>query len=70
MARRPAHLAGFPAGVTTVRYGGPECVAALEAADVVVSNIHLDLEWDKRPDALYLQTWHGSPLKRIHLDVL
>ncbi len=44
-------------------------VAALEQADVVVSNTHLDLDWDKAPGTVYLQTWHGTPLKRIHFDV-
>ena len=65
----PAHQASFPAGTRTVRYGGPECVAALEAADVLVSNDHVPLDWDKRPGSVYLQTWHGTPLKRIHHDV-
>jgi CDP-glycerol glycerophosphotransferase len=64
-----AHAAGFPAGTSTVPYGGPACVAALESADVIVSNVGLDgFPWRKRPGALYLQTWHGTPLKRIHLD--
>jgi len=65
----PLHRHGFPAGVETVPACGPEMVAALEQADVVVSNTHLDLDWDKAPDTLYLQTWHGTPLKRIHFDV-
>ena len=60
----------FPADVETVPFGSPECTAALEAADVVVSNDHVPLDWEKRPDAFYLQTWHGTPLKRIHNDVL
>jgi CDP-glycerol glycerophosphotransferase (TagB/SpsB family) len=60
----------FPAGVETIHFGSPESTAALEAADVVVSNDHVPLDWEKRPDAFYLQTWHGTPLKRIHNDVL
>ena len=66
----PAHVSDFPPGLSTVPYGGPRCVAALEAADVVVSNTHLDMDWAKQPQCLYLQTWHGTPLKRVHLDVL
>ena len=66
----PAHAHGFPPETATVPYGGEECVAALESADVVVSNTHLDLEWDKRPGTTYVQTWHGTPLKTIHRDVL
>jgi CDP-glycerol glycerophosphotransferase len=66
----PAHADGFPDGVETVTYGSPQCVEALESADVVVANTHTDLVWSKRPETLYLQTWHGTPLKRIHWDVL
>lgn len=65
----PEYRQGFPTGVDTVPAGGPEMVAALERADVVVSNTHLDLDWDKAPGTVYLQTWHGTPLKRIHFDV-
>ncbi|SNS56568.1 CDP-glycerol:poly(glycerophosphate) glycerophosphotransferase [Geodermatophilus saharensis] len=60
----------FPDDVETVPFGSPESIAALESADVVVSNDHVPLDWDKRPGAFYLQTWHGTPLKRIHNDVL
>jgi CDP-glycerol glycerophosphotransferase len=64
------HAAAFLPGVETVPYGSPEAVAALEAADVVVANTHTDFEWSKRPGTLYLQIWHGSPLKRVHRDIL
>jgi CDP-glycerol glycerophosphotransferase len=67
---RPDRVADFPADVTTVDFGGPEAVAALESADVVVSNDHIGFDWDKSPGTVYLQTWHGTPLKRIHNDVL
>ncbi|CAA9466909.1 MAG: CDP-glycerol:poly(glycerophosphate) glycerophosphotransferase [uncultured Solirubrobacteraceae bacterium] len=60
----------FPASVATVEYGSAESVAALEAADVVIANTHTDVPWSKRPETLYVQTWHGTPLKRIHWDVL
>ncbi|HEY4571335.1 MAG TPA: CDP-glycerol glycerophosphotransferase family protein, partial [Kribbella sp.] len=66
----PAHAANFPADAELVQYGGPECIAALESADILISNDHVALDWDKRPETVYLQTWHGTPLKRIHHDVL
>ena len=66
----PALAASFPDGVETVPYGSPESIAALEAADLVVANTHTDITWRKKPGATYLQTWHGTPLKRIHWDVL
>ena len=60
----------FPAGTTTVEFGSAAAVAALEAADVVVSNDHIGFDWDKSPGTTYVQTWHGTPLKRVHNDVL
>ncbi len=64
----PAHVPNFPAGVVTVDYDAPQALAELEAADVVVANHYLDRPWAKKPGAFYLQTWHGTPLKRIHAD--
>ena len=66
----PAHAASFPAGLETAEYGSAESIEALESADLVVANTHTDLPWRKKPGATYLQTWHGTPLKRIHRDVL
>jgi CDP-glycerol glycerophosphotransferase len=66
----PHTQATFPAGLTTVEFGSPESVAALEGADLVISNDHIPLDWQKRPGTTYLQTWHGTMLKRIHNDVL
>ena len=66
----PDHLHGFPAGTVTVPIDSPAAVEALESADLVVSNTHLEMEWTKAPGTTYLQTWHGTPLKRIHNDVL
>jgi CDP-glycerol glycerophosphotransferase len=65
-----AHAHGFPEGVATVTYGAPECIAALESADLVVSNSHLEMDWDKPAGTTYLQTWHGTPLKTVHHDVM
>jgi CDP-glycerol glycerophosphotransferase len=64
----PLHAGGFPDGVNTVEFGGAECLRALETADIVVSNTHIELEWTKSPTGVYLQTWHGTPLKHIHFD--
>ncbi|HEY0239212.1 MAG TPA: CDP-glycerol glycerophosphotransferase family protein [Friedmanniella sp.] len=65
----PAHRRAFPADVRTVAYGSPESVEALESADLVVGNTHIEIEWDKSPEAKYLQLWHGTPLKTVHRDV-
>jgi CDP-glycerol glycerophosphotransferase len=66
----PALEQGFPDGTATEPIHTPEAVAALGSADLVVSNSHLEMDWRKQPHATYVQTWHGTPLKRIHADVL
>src|SRR3954469_13578078 len=65
-----AHAAGFPPEVDIVDIDGPEAVEALESADLLVANTHTEVDWVKQPGTTYLQTWHGTPLKRIHRDVL
>jgi CDP-glycerol glycerophosphotransferase len=57
-------------GVDALPWGGDAARDALEAADLIVANTHTDVPWSKKPGATYLQTWHGTPLKRIHRDVL
>ena len=64
------HADGFPGDVRTVDIDGSAARAALESADVVLANSHTEVEWTKGPATTYLQTWHGTPLKRIHRDVL
>src|SRR4051794_6402966 len=66
----PARRDSFPSDVETIELASDAGVAALEAADVLVANTHTEVEWSKPPGTLYLQTWHGTPLKRIHRDVL
>ncbi len=66
----PRHLADFPAGIETAPWGSAAGIDALESADLLVANSHTDLVWRKKPGATYLQTWHGTPFKRIHHDVL
>jgi CDP-glycerol glycerophosphotransferase len=66
----PIHAATFPPDAETVPYGTVEAVAAMEAADALIANTHTDFDWAKPPGTVYLQTWHGTPLKRIHWDVL
>ena len=73
-----AHLAARPGARrcvprrTSRRCGStaPRPGAALESADLVVAGTHTEVEWTKSPGTTYLQTWHGTPLKRIHNDVL
>ena len=67
----PHTQATFPADVAHGRpSAAPSRSPRSRRADLVVSNDHIPLDWEKRPGTTYLQTWHGTPLKRIHHDVL
>jgi CDP-glycerol glycerophosphotransferase len=64
-----ASEATMPAWATPVRRGGRHYFAALGVASHVVANTHLRAYFRKRPGGVYVQTWHGTPLKRIGLDI-
>jgi CDP-glycerol glycerophosphotransferase len=66
----PGHAAAFPEGVDVVSVSDPGVRDVLESADLLVANTHTEFDWDKPAGTTYLQTWHGTPLKRIHYDVL
>jgi CDP-glycerol glycerophosphotransferase len=58
-----------PPTATVVREGSREYYEAMATARYVVSNDHFPGWFDRRPDQVCLQTWHGTPLKRLGLDV-
>jgi CDP-glycerol glycerophosphotransferase len=58
-----------PATATVVRHGSREHYDALANACYVVSNDHLPPWFERRGDQVCVQTWHGTPLQRIGLDV-
>ncbi len=58
-----------PEYVERVARGTAEELSELEAAEWIVSNDVLPMDFEKRPGAVYMQTWHGTPLKRIGFDV-
>ena len=63
----PRHASAFPEGVRTVPIRSAACAEALASADAVVANCHVTLDpWPVGRPVRYLQTWHGTPLKRIH----
>lgn len=41
----------------------------LAKAKYWISNARMPLRFSKRPDNIYLQTWHGTPLKKLGLDI-
>ena len=58
-----------PRPAETVLAGTREHYEALSTARYLVSNTGLQDWFVKRDDQIYVQTWHGSPLKRIGLDI-
>lgn len=56
-----------PEGATPVRVGTAQWRAARDAADLLVLNDWIEDGWRPRRDQFVLQTWHGTPLKRIAL---
>ena len=58
-----------PEWAEVVRPGTRAYLTALGRASYVVTNIDMPGYYRKRPGTSYLQTWHGTPLKRIALDI-
>ena len=56
-----------PEGAVAVRVGTPEWLAARAEAELVVLNDWVEDAWRPRRGQFLLQTWHGTPLKRIAL---
>ena len=59
----------LPDWATPVCPGTREYLAALGRAPYLVTNIGMPGYYRKKRGASYLQTWHGTPLKRIALDI-
>jgi CDP-glycerol glycerophosphotransferase len=72
--RDVAHADGFAPladpRTAIVRWRSGEYYRAFARARVWVSNSIISPELRPRPEQLYVQTWHGTPLKRIGLDVV
>jgi CDP-glycerol glycerophosphotransferase len=72
--RMPAHAAEFPAlddpRTTIVAFRSTAYYRAFGRAQVWVSNSIIAPELIPRRGQVYVQTWHGTPLKRIGLDVV
>jgi CDP-glycerol glycerophosphotransferase len=62
-------MAHPPAGSSAVRESSREHYEALARARYVVSNDHFPAWFRRRDDQVSLQTWHGTPLKRLGFDV-
>jgi CDP-glycerol glycerophosphotransferase len=58
-----------PDGGTAVLRGTQEYYEALARSRYLVSNDDMQAPFRKRNGQIYLQTWHGTPLKRIGFDI-
>jgi len=58
-----------PDTATVLREGSREYHDALARARYVVTNDHFPQWFERRDDQLCLQTWHGTPFKRLGFDV-
>ncbi|WP_231445200.1 bifunctional glycosyltransferase/CDP-glycerol:glycerophosphate glycerophosphotransferase [Brevibacterium zhoupengii] len=54
-----------PNGAQKVIFGSREWFTALSTSKVLVNNNNFPHFFHKHPDQVYLQTWHGTPLKKI-----
>lgn len=58
-----------PKGYKTVRRWTADYYSALGSASAIVTNNALTGRYARRPQQLVFQTWHGTPLKKIGLDI-
>jgi len=58
-----------PAGSRGVRFGSREWLQALATSKYLVNNTNFPWYFRKVPGQVYLQTWHGTPLKRLGRDI-
>lgn len=59
-----------PTGTTPVVRSSAEWYTVLASAEFVVTNAALPDHFQRRDGQTVLQTWHGTPLKRLGLDML
>jgi CDP-glycerol glycerophosphotransferase len=58
-----------PPTATVLRDGSREHYEVMARARYVVTNDHFPEWFERRQDQLCVQTWHGTPLKRLGFDV-
>ena len=59
-----------PEGAKGVRHGSIAWLKALASSKVLVNNTNFPGYFRKRPGQVYIQTWHGTPLKRLGRDIV
>jgi CDP-glycerol glycerophosphotransferase len=59
-----------PGGATGIKHGSISWLRALATSKVLVNNTNFPGYFRKRPGQKYIQTWHGTPLKRLGRDIV
>ncbi|GAA0548733.1 CDP-glycerol:glycerophosphate glycerophosphotransferase [Actinomadura livida] len=59
----------LPDTLRAVRLNGKEWHEALATSRYIVTNHRLGDDFQRHPDQVVLQTWHGTPLKKIGKDI-
>ncbi|MFB7466232.1 CDP-glycerol glycerophosphotransferase family protein [Streptomyces sp. NPDC056224] len=65
----PAHAATLPRETAALRPGSAAYWTALARATYLVTNVNFERSLVKRPGQVLVQTQHGTPLKRVGLDL-
>ncbi|MFC9299179.1 CDP-glycerol glycerophosphotransferase family protein [Streptomyces sp. NPDC057011] len=65
----PAHASTLPRETAALRPGSAAYWTALARATYLVTNVNFDRALVKRPGQVLVQTQHGTPLKRVGLDL-
>ncbi len=55
--------------VTIVRYGSAAYLRALSTSQYLINNATFPADFAKRPGQQYINTWHGTPLKKMGYDM-
>lgn len=59
-----------PEGAKAVKHGSLAWLRALATSSILINNTNFPGYFRKRPGQFYLQTWHGTPLKRLGKDIV
>lgn len=59
-----------PDGARAIKHGSIEWLRCLATSKVLINNTNFPGYFRKRPGQKYIQTWHGTPLKRLGRDIV
>ena len=59
-----------PEGAKQVKHGSLKWLRALATSKVLINNTNFPGYFRKRQGQTYIQTWHGTPLKRLGKDIV